>query len=57
MKLRERNQIYPGDISIPVRHVSIGNSGGDVEHDDCTLALDTFDIKIFCFFGWKSWIK
>ena len=29
----------PDQVSVPVRHVLIGHSGGHVKHNDCTLAL------------------
>ena len=29
----------PDQVSVPVRHVLVGHSGGHVEHNDSTLAL------------------
>ena len=29
----------PDQVSVPVRHVLVGHSGGHVEHNDCALAL------------------
>lgn len=35
----------PDQVSVPVWHVLVGDSGGDVEHDDTTLAVDVVAIS------------
>lgn len=34
------------EVSVPVWNILIGDSGGHVEHDDGTLACNTFPISI-----------
>lgn len=31
-------------IAVPIRHILIGDSGSDIEHDNATLALDVISV-------------
>ena len=45
MFLTNRNILaHANQIAMPVGHVLVGDSGGDIEHDDTALALDVVAI-------------
>ena len=31
-------------VTVPIGNILVGNTGGDIKHDDCTLALDVIAI-------------